>query len=315
MAGEGASAVETQALSRRFGRRVACHEITLTVPRGGIFALLGRNGAGKSTFVKMLVGLIRPTSGSARVLGHPAGSIAARRRFGFLPEHFRYPEWATAAEVLGYHAALAGLAPERRHGRIAAVLDLVGLADDASRLVGGFSKGMQQRLGIACAVLDDPPLVFLDEPTSALDPVGRREVRELLMRLRAGGKTIFLNSHLLSEVEMVADRVAIIRAGELVASGPVPEFRQSTVEAEVRVAEDDGAAIGALAACGPIVAQEREPGGMLLVRLALPEAGGLPSVAAAVVGAGGRLYGLAARSRSLEDVFIGLVAGDPGETA
>ncbi len=311
--GGAAPAVETQALTRRFGPRVACNEITLAVPRGGIFALLGRNGAGKSTFVKMLVGLIRPSSGAARVLGHPAGSIAARRRFGFLPEHFRYPEWATATEVLAFHAALADLAPERRHGRIAAVLDLVGLADDAGRVVGGFSKGMQQRLGIACAVLDDPPLVFLDEPTSALDPVGRREVRELLVRLRGDGKTVFLNTHLLSEVELVADRVAVIRAGCLVASGSVAEFRQSTVEAEVRLAAADDAAIASLAACGAILERTPEPGGLVAVRLALADGVGLPAVAAAVVGAEGRLYGLAARRRSLEDVFIALVAGDPGE--
>jgi len=317
--GVTAPAVETRNLTRYFGAKVGCAGITLTVPRGGIFALLGCNGAGKSTFVKMLVGLIRPTSGDARVMGLPAGDIDARRRIGFLPENFRYPEWATGSEVLGFHAALAGMAPVRRRGRIAAVLDLVGLREDARRLVGGYSKGMQQRLGIACAILDDPPLVFLDEPTSALDPLGRREMRELLLRLRAEGHTVFLNSHLLSEIEMISDRVAVIRSGRLVADGPLEELLDASLEAEVRVAADDRAALEALAACGRILARDVAEGGLLRVRLALAGRSAVPGVAEAVVRAGGRLFGLQARSRSLEDVFIELVAegpaaaGGPGE--
>lgn len=306
--------METQALTRRFGSRTACAAVTLTVPRGGVFALLGRNGAGKSTFIKMLVGLIRPSSGAASVLGHPAGSLAARRVFGFLPELFRYPEWASAVEVLDFHATLAALPATRRRGRIAAVLDQVGLAGDARRLVGAFSKGMQQRLGLACALLADPPLVFLDEPTSALDPVGRREVRGLIERLRADGKTVFLNTHLLSEVELVADHVAIMHAGRLVASGAVADFRQNALEVVVRVAATDAAAEAALAAFGRVLERTGEPGGLVRWRLALPDGAGPPEVAAAVVGAGGRLHGLAVGRRSLEDVFVGLVGAEGGET-
>lgn len=174
--------------------------------------------------------------------------------------------------------------------------------------MGGYSKGMQQRLGIACALLDDPPLVFLDEPTSALDPLGRREVRALLVRLRAAGKTIFLNSHLLGEVEGVADRVGVIRAGRLVAAGPLAELLDSTVEAEVHLAAADDAALAALRACGTILALEPVAGGLLRVRLAMAGRSALPTVAEAVVRAGGRLCGLQARSRSLEDVFVDLVA-------
>ena len=313
--GAGPLAVETSGLSRYFGPRVGCTDITLAVPQGGIFSLLGRNGAGKSTFVKMLVGLIRPTSGTAQVMGHPAGSLAARRCIGFLPELFRYPDWATGSEVLEFHAALAGMAPVRRHGRIAAVLDLVGLRDDARRLVSGYSKGMQQRLGIACAMLADPPLVFLDEPTSALDPVGRREVRDLLLRLRDEGKTIFLNTHLLSEVEMISDRVAVIRSGRLVATGAVSDFRDTAEEAEVRIAPDDGPAAAALAACGRILERAPEGAGRVRIRLALAGGRGLADVADAVVRAGGRLHGLQSRGRSLEDVFIGLVAPDQEDQA
>lgn len=306
--GDEGPAVETRQLTRRFGGAGGCADVSLTVPRGGIFALLGCNGAGKSTLVKLLVGLLRPTSGEARVLGRPAGDIEARRLLGFLPEHFRYPEWATGVEVLAFHAALAGMPHVRRRGRIAAVLDLVGLGEAARRLVGGYSKGMQQRLGIACALLDDPPLVFLDEPTSALDPLGRREVRALLVRLRAAGKTIFLNSHLLGEVEGVADRVGVIRAGRLVAAGPLAELLDSAVEAEVHLAAADDAALAALRACGTILAREPVAGGLLRVRLAMAGRSALPTVAEAVVRAGGRLYGLQARSRSLEDVFVDLVA-------
>ena len=301
-------AVETRDLTRYFGRKAGCDRITLTVPRGGIFGLLGCNGAGKSTFVKMLMGLIRPSGGVARVLGFRAGDIEARRLIGFLPENFRYPDWATGAEVLGFHAELAGLATARRRARIATVLALVGLRDDGGRLVGGYSKGMQQRLGLACAILADPPLIFLDEPTSALDPLGRRQVRALLVGLRAEGKTIFLNSHLLSEVEMISDRVAVIRAGRLVASGTLEALLDTSLEADVRIAADDQVALAALAGCGRVLATEAALGGLLRVRLALSDRAAVPGVAAAVVGAGGRLYGLQAKSRSLEDVFIELVA-------
>jgi ABC-2 type transport system ATP-binding protein len=301
--GSDAAPVETRGLTRRFGSKLACDGLTLRVPRGGIFGLLGCNGAGKSTIIKMLMGLIRPSSGEARVLGAPPGDLSARAHLGFLPENFRYSEWATGAEVLAFHAALARVPGVRRRGRIAFVLDMVGLRDDGRRLVGTYSKGMQQRLGIACALLADPPLLFLDEPTSALDPLGRREVRELLVRLRAEGKTLFL-----SEVEMVADRVAVIRAGRLVASGTLDELLNAQLEAEVQVGADDPAAVAAVAARGRVVGREQLPGGLVRLRLQIAGRGEVPALAEAVVRAGGRLHGLQARSRSLEDVFVDLVA-------
>ena len=302
-------AIVTHQLTRRFGAHVGCEGISLSVPRGGIFSLLGCNGAGKSTFVKMLLGLIRPTSGSARVLGHDPGEIEMRRSVGFLPETFRYPEWATGVEVLQLHAALADVPPARRRGRIATVLDMAGLGAAGRRLVGGYSKGMQQRLGLACALLADPPLIFLDEPTSALDPLGRRQVREILGGLRAEGKTIFLNSHLLSEVEMVSDRVAVIRRGRLVAAGTLGELLEADLEAEVLIRDDDAAADRAVGSAATPLGRDPAPGGLVRVRVALARREDAAALASAVVQAGGQLFGLRVHARTLEDVFVELVAG------
>jgi ABC-2 type transport system ATP-binding protein len=302
----GVPALRSRGLTRFFGGQAACRDVTLDVPRGCIFGLLGCNGAGKSTFVRMVVGLCRPSSGEAAVLGIPAREPEARRLLGFLPEHFRYPEWATGAEVLDFHAVLLHVAPLRRRARIAALLDRVGLAAAGRRRVGGYSKGMQQRLGLAVAMLGDPQLLLLDEPTSALDPLGRREVRELLLGLRAEGRTVFLNSHLLSEVEQVADRVAIIRGGEVVADGAPDDLADGGPEAEVEVRRDDAAALAALDAGGRILGREEQPGGLVRVRVALRTREAAPDLAAAVVGAGGRLHGLQVRSRSLEDIFVDL---------
>ncbi|WP_271749483.1 ABC transporter ATP-binding protein, partial [Cohnella sp. JJ-181] len=200
--------------------------VTLQVPEGCIFGLLGPNGAGKSTFVKMLAGLHRPDSGRASVLGMPLGRPEARRKLGYLPELFRFQDWLTPAEVLRFHGQLGGLRTRETRtpafrGRIRDILELVGLSEAADRRVGGFSKGMQQRLGLAAALLMDPQLVILDEPASALDPVGRHEIRSLLKRLRSQGVTVFLNTHLLEDVEELCDEAAFLFEGELLASGPL----------------------------------------------------------------------------------------------
>src|SRR5207248_904657 len=170
-------------LRKAYGSAVALHDLTLTVRRGEVFGFLGPNGAGKTTAVKLLVGLTRPTSGAGHLLGRPLGDRGARRRLGYLPELFRFQEWLTAAEILDLHGRLAGLsAPERRR-RGAELLELVGLAGRTHDRVGSFSKGMQQRVGIAQALISNPELVILDEPTSALDPIGRRDVRAILQHL------------------------------------------------------------------------------------------------------------------------------------
>ncbi|SFB58045.1 ABC-2 type transport system ATP-binding protein [Cohnella sp. OV330] len=221
--------IDTADLTKTYEGRGGCRGVTLQVPEGCIFGLLGPNGAGKSTFVKMLAGLHRPDSGRAVMLGQPLGRPEARRKLGYLPELFRFQEWLTPTEVLRFHGQLGGLRPRDTRstafrGRVRDTLELVGLADAAHRRVGGFSKGMQQRLGLAAALLLDPELVILDEPASALDPVGRHEIRILLKRLRAKGVTVFLNTHLLEDVEALCDQAAFLYGGELLASGPLREL-------------------------------------------------------------------------------------------
>jgi ABC-2 type transport system ATP-binding protein len=210
---------------------VALRGVDLTVSEGELVGLLGPNGAGKSTLVKSACGLVRPSAGSVRVCGAPAGSPPARRALGYLAELFRFPGWATATELLELHQRLAGStggAAER-----AELLELVGLTEAAGRRIETMSKGMQQRLGIAQALVGSPRLLLLDEPTSALDPAGRRVVRDLLEELRRRNVAVLLNTHLLSEVERVCDRVAIIDRGELLAAGRPDELaRPSGVEVE-----------------------------------------------------------------------------------
>jgi ABC-2 type transport system ATP-binding protein len=216
---------------KSYGSIQALKGVSLTVEEGELVGLLGPNGAGKSTLVKIACGLVRPTGGSARIAGAPAGSPEAYRKLGYLAELFRFPDWLTADETIGLHQLLShsdGGAGER-----ARLLEAVGLSDAAQRRVGAMSKGMQQRLGIAQAMVGGPRLLLLDEPTSALDPAGRRTVRRLLEDLRGQGVAVLLNSHLLSEVELVCDRVAIIARGEVVAAGTPDQLsRAGGVEVE-----------------------------------------------------------------------------------
>ncbi len=217
-------AIETIELAKRYRGATALADLTLTVRRGEIFGFLGPNGAGKTTAVKVLLGLTRPTSGAAEVLGAPLGDHQTRRRVGYLPELFRYQEWLSAREVLAFHSRLLGCPRPSRHDEAERVLEIVGLSARARERVGTYSKGMQQRLGLAVALLGRPSLVFLDEPTSALDPLGRHDVRILIEKLRSGGTTVFLNSHLLTEVERVCDRIAVIDHGRVIAAGPLTEL-------------------------------------------------------------------------------------------
>ena len=211
-------AVETRNLRKEFGAQVAVRNLTLSVREGEIFGFLGPNGAGKSTSIKMLLGLVRPTAGDGMVLGAPIGDVEVRRQIGFLPEDFRFYEWLTAIELLELHGCLAGMTNTSARARAPEVLELVGIAPHAKRRLRGFSKGMLQRLGLAQALMHEPRILFLDEPTSGLDPMGRRLVRDIIRGQRERGVTVFLNSHLLSEIEVTCDRVAFINNGEIVAS-------------------------------------------------------------------------------------------------
>jgi ABC-2 type transport system ATP-binding protein len=209
-------------LRKRYRRQTAVDGVSFSVGRGEVVGLLGPNGAGKTTTIKIMLGLIRPDAGEALLLGRPAGDPQARARVGYLPELFRYQPWLTAAEVLTLHTRLAGAAVTA--GERQECLALVGLADRARDRVGGFSKGMQQRLGLAVALVARPEFVVLDEPTSALDPLGRADVRDLLLSLKERGVAVLLNSHLIGEVERVCDRVVILDRGKIAASGTLQEL-------------------------------------------------------------------------------------------
>jgi ABC-2 type transport system ATP-binding protein len=253
----------------------------------------------------MLMGLVRPTSGTARLMGLPPHDLRAKERVGYLPELFRFHEWLTAEEFLDFHARLYGMPDEKRRRRVPEVLELVGLRGEARYRLRTFSKGMQQRIGIGQAILNHPDVVLLDEPTSALDPIGRRDVRDLTRYLKAQGSTVFLNSHLLSEVEMVCDRVAIIDHGSVIATGSLQELLSAALEVEVEV---DGVVPAALHELRSFSQALEATNGRLTLRLADRES--IPRVAETLLRHGARLYSLGRRRGSLEDLFIRVVEGE-----
>ena len=304
----GSPAIHAQDLAKSYGDVVALAGLTMTVDRGEVFGFLGPNGAGKTTAVKLLLGLTRPTGGQAWVLGAPVGDLAARRQIGYLPELFRYQSFLSAREVLDFHSELAGIERSRRPTAIREVLDTVGLAERADDRVGKFSKGMQQRIGLAVALLGDPTLVFLDEPTSALDPVGRHDVREIIRRLRERGTTVFLNSHLLSEVELVCDRVAVVDRGRVIAVGGIDEVTAGADVVRIKLAGLDGRVGGTLQRFG----QPNEDGAGWWTVHGLSEAQ-VPELIAEVVRAGGLVYAVEPGRRTLEDRFLELLRDDEPE--
>ncbi len=296
-------AIDVRGLTKSFGGKLALSGLTMTVPRGEVFGFLGPNGAGKTTAVRLLLGLSRASAGEGAVLGAPLGSRAARRRIGYLPELFRYQGWLRAGEVLALHGDLAKVERSSLRDAIPEVLQTAGLAGLANQRVDTFSKGMQQRLGLAVALLGDPELVLLDEPTSALDPVGRHDVREILRRLKARGVTVFLNSHLLSEVEQICDRAAVVDHGRVVAQGSMAQLLQGpTVRIRCSgISQDD---LGRLGHFGSI-AREGE-----WITIAGPGEQDIPAIVAAIVALGGSIFAVDPGQQTLEERFLQLV--EPG---
>jgi ABC-2 type transport system ATP-binding protein len=301
-------AIEFDGITKTYGRTTALDDLSLRVGRGELVGLLGPNGAGKTTAIKLVLGLVRPTSGTGRVLGAPIGDRAARSRIGYLPELFRYQPWLRAREVLTLHAELAGVAPARRMAAADEALDQVGLTERADDPVSGFSKGMQQRLGLGVALLGQPELILLDEPTSALDPVGRTDVRAIVRAARDRGATVILNSHLLTEVERVCDRVVILHRGRAIASGPLDEVVAAD-GVRLRVDDLDDGGRASLARFGPVSFD----GEWLSIRPL--EAARIPDVVAAVVAAGGRVHAVEPGRGSLEARFLELVTAPSEESA
>jgi ABC-2 type transport system ATP-binding protein len=303
---EDVPAVEAVDLTKQYGRVRALDGLTMTVARGEVFGLLGPNGAGKTTVVKLLLGLARSSGGTGRVLGAPLGDRPTRRRIGYLPELFRYQPWMRAREVLAFHCELARLPRSDWPLAIGSALRLVGLADRAEDVVGTFSKGMQQRLGLGVAMLGTPDLVILDEPTSALDPVGRNDVRAIIREARQGGTTVFLNSHLLTEVERVCDRIAIVHHGRVVQEGRLDEVLGDP-GVRVQATGLNDAAIAQLERFGAI----RRDGDWLSIQPFDPVR--VPDFVEAIVAAGGGIHEVDAGRRSLEERFLALLAGGANE--
>ncbi|WP_453995823.1 ATP-binding cassette domain-containing protein [Bacillus nitroreducens] len=225
--------IQTKSLTKTYNGKGGISDVTLSIGEGIVYGFLGPNGSGKSTFVRTLLGLLQPTSGEGYILGEPIGTIKSREQVGYLPELFRYPEWLTGKQLLQSHAELCKIPVRSRNKRIEEVIELVGMTGRENGKISGFSKGMSQRIGLACAILNDPKVVFLDEPTSALDPIGRKDVRDLMVYLRDQGKTVFLNSHLLYEVESVCDHVSIVHQGDMIVQGPWRELLMTETKVEV----------------------------------------------------------------------------------
>jgi ABC-2 type transport system ATP-binding protein len=281
--------------------------LSLTVRRGSIFGFLGPNGAGKSTSIKMLLGLVKPTSGEASVLGAPAGNVEVRRKTGFLPEHFRFYDWLTPAELLRLHGRLCGMTATHLRERVPILLDLVGLTPHRDKRIHDFSKGMMQRIGLAQALIHEPEIVFLDEPTSGLDPMGRRLVRDVIRAQRERGATVFLNSHLLSEVEITCDNVAFLKDGEVVASRDLKSFAQSDVHVLVRARNLSAETVAALTQWTISASQEGEQ-----LSLTTRSTAFLPDILRHLVRSGADVYSFTPERASLEELFVRIMGEDRG---
>jgi len=294
-------------LRKVYGQKVAVRNLSLSVRRGEIFGFLGPNGAGKSTSVKMLLGLVKPTEGQALVLGAPSGSVEIRRKIGFLPEDFRFYPWLTASELLELHGRLCGLSALRLADRVPALLELVGLAPHRGKRLSEFSKGMLQRIGLAQALIHEPELIFLDEPTSGLDPMGRRLVRDVIRAQRERGTAVFLNSHLLSEVEITCDQVVFIKQGEVVGSHDLRTQSGGEMRVIVLAQKLLADTVAGLARwCTSIEKQ----GDLLTISTKSREV--LPEVHRYLVASGADIFSFTPERLSLEELFLKIVGEDRG---
>ena len=297
--------IETHALRKQFGTTLAVADLSLHVGVGEIFGFLGPNGAGKTTSIKMLLALVEPTSGTGHVLGAPLGNRAVRARIGFLPEHFRFHDTLTATELLRFHGRLYGLRGVSLDARIDRLLTRVDLLDAADRPLRGYSKGMLQRVGLAQALLNEPRLVLLDEPTSGLDPLGRLLVRSIIDELRADDVTVFLNSHLLGEVEATCDRVAFVKRGRVVAERSLSNPTEA-LDLELRVSSVGTAILEGLTRFGTNVGQPRPD----LIALRTESDTVTPAIVSWLVQQGVEIHAVHPRRKSLEDVFLEVMGED-----
>jgi ABC-2 type transport system ATP-binding protein len=302
-----APAIEADQLRKVFGDYAAVKGLTLNVMQGEVFGFLGPNGAGKTTSIKMLLGLISPTSGTASLLGRAIGDRDGMARIGFLPEHFRFQEWLTANEFLFLNGQLMNMKTNDLRSRIEELLERVGLSDYRNKQLRTFSKGMLQRIGLAQALLNRPALVFLDEPTSGLDPVGRRLVRDIIREVRVQGTCVFLNSHLLSEIEVTCDRVAFIRHGEVVRVLEMASLSTGQAKVSVRVNNVSVEALNGLCRWGQNVQMDHE-----YITMTVHDESVLPEITRYLVEQGTDVYAISPNRLSLEEIFIETVGQDGG---
>ncbi len=296
--------IETHALRKQFGREVAVADLSLSIARGEVFGFLGPNGAGKTTSLKLLLGLVEPTGGSGTVLGAPLGERSARARIGFLPEHFRFHDCLTGRELLRFHGRLFGLKGPKLNNRIDALMLRVDLTDAADQPLHTYSKGMLQRAGLAQALINAPDLVFLDEPTSGLDPLGRLLVRDVIEELRGNGATVFLNSHLLGEVEATCDRVVFIKRGRAVHELSLAHST-AALEVVLRLDRIEPATLEGLRCFGSEISHV---GDQLRLRVESEQA--LPEIARWLVARGVALYEMRCGPKTLEEVFVEVMGED-----
>lgn len=298
-------AIRTHALRKEFGSQVAVKSLSLQVEPGEVFGFLGPNGAGKTTSIKMLLSLVKPTSGGASLLGAPLGDRRTLAKIGFLPEHFRFQEWLTANEFLGLHGELLGMDAHTLRRRRDQLLERVGLGDFRNKALHTFSKGMLQRVGLAQALLNQPALVFLDEPTSGLDPVGRRLVRDIIHELRSTGTSVFLNSHLLSEIEVTCDRVAFIRHGEVVRLMEMSALDQDISLLTIRAAGLSAEVAAGLAQWGRDIRLDDQQ-----LTMTISEEADLPEINRYLVARNVQVFALVPNRIPLEEIFIETLGDD-----
>jgi ABC-2 type transport system ATP-binding protein len=300
--------IATEKLVKHYGRIEALQGVSLTVERGEIFGLLGQNGAGKTTLIKILLGITRATGGTAQLLDQRAGAVGVRRHVGYLPEDHRFPDYHTGVSLLDFYGALLEVPGAERARRIPEYLELVGLKERMRHKIRTYSKGMKQRLGIAQALFHRPDVIFLDEPTDGVDPVGRREIRELMLKLKAEGKTIFLNSHLLGEVEQVCDRVAFLLKGRLVRLGSITDLLRRQNVFLIGLAPGQQLPAEELARRGYHSTATRG-----LWEVVVPDGGSIDPVTALLHERGLHLRHLAERRQSLEELFLAIASdAEPG---
>ena len=298
----GVPAVQVEHLHKAYGHLVAVNDVSFVTQRGEAFGFLGPNGAGKSTVVKILTGLVTSTEGTVRVLGHPVSHLETRRKIGYLPELPNFHRWLRAQEFLQFHGQLYGLGGAPLRKRSQELLELVGLTGCERQKLGTFSKGMLQRIGLAQALLNQPELLILDEPTSGLDPLGQRDMRNLILRLKMEGIGIFLNSHQLGDVELICDRVAIIHHGQLLKIGPPATLFDEPLVLEVRV---NAVSADLLRRVGAVsLAVQRDEANPLRLLVEVQDDEQAADVAAAVHASGTRLFSLQPRRRTLEQLFL-----------